>query len=241
MTHGGRLALVVMAGLAAALAGAIAMAQDDYAAQREAMVDALVADEIITDRRVIDAMRAVPRHEFVPAGQIDAAYEDAALPIGDGRMLIAPSYVGLMAEALAVQPTDRVLEIGTGMGYEAAVLSTLARHVYTVEPDEALAAAARQRLQALGYTNVTLRQGDGVTGWPEQAPFDRIIVNAALGEIPQALIDQLKDGGLMVIPLGEDGWAQKLYLVHKNGDALERTELADVIFAPMTSTAGNGE
>ncbi len=227
--------------LTAALAGAMAMAQDDFAAQREAMVDALVADEIITEQRVIDAMRAVPRHEFVPQGQIDAAYDDAALPIGDGRMIIAPSYVGLMTEALAVQPTHRVLEVGTGMGYGAAVLSRLARHVYSVEPDEALAGAARQRLQALEYTNVTVRQGDGYTGWAEQAPFDRIIVNAAPEEIPQALIDQLADGGLMVIPLAEEGWAQKLYLVQKYGDALERTELADVIFAPMTAPAGDGE
>jgi len=231
---------MAMAALAAALAGAIAMAQDDYAARRAAMVDALVADEIITDARLIDAMRAVPRHEFVPQGQIGAAYDDAALPIGDGRMVIAPGYVGLMVEALAVRPTDRVLEVGIGVGYEAAVLSRLARHVYSLESVEALAVAARARLQALDYSNVTIRQGDGFTGWPEQAPFDRIIVKSAPTEIPPALIDQLADSGLMVIPLAEDGWAQKLYLVRKNGDALERTELADVIFAPM-GTPSNGE
>lgn len=237
MTHGGRFVLIIMLGLAGALAGAMALAQDDYTAQREAMVDALVADGIITNQRVIDALKAVPRHEFVTPGQVASAYEDTTLPIGYGQMIIAPSYVGIMIEALKPRPTDRVLEIGTGSGYQAAVLSRLVRHVYTVEPVEELAVAARERLQSLGCANVTVRQGDGALGWAEQAPFDKIIVNVAPAEIPPTLIAQLKDGGLMVIPIAEDEWAQKLYVVSKAGDTLEKTELADVIFAPMTPPA----
>ncbi|NLO07481.1 MAG: protein-L-isoaspartate(D-aspartate) O-methyltransferase [candidate division WS1 bacterium] len=211
----------------------VAVAQDDFEARRGEMVDGLVEDGIITDQRVIDAMRAVPRHSFVPQGQAGSAYNDNALPIGEGQTISAPSIVGLMTEALQPQPTDRVLEIGTGSGYQAAVLSKLVRHVYTIEILEPLAVSARNRLQTLGYSNVTVRHGDGYLGWPENAPFDKIIVTCAPEEVPQALVDQLKDGGLMVIPVGEAGWAQKLYLMEKKGDRLERTELADVIFVPM--------
>ncbi|MGI5820137.1 MAG: protein-L-isoaspartate(D-aspartate) O-methyltransferase [Armatimonadota bacterium] len=222
----------------AAVLGAVwalpASAQDDYEARREAMVDALAGEGIVTDARVIEAMKAVPRHLFVPQGQAGSAYDDAPLPIGEGQTISAPSIVGMMTEALQPEASDRVLEIGTGSGYQAAVLAKLVRHVYTIEILEPLATRATTRLRDLEYTNVTVRHGDGYQGWPEQAPFDRIIVTAAPEEIPQALIDQLKDGGLMVIPIAEDGWAQKLYLLKKNGAELEKTELADVIFVPMT-------
>lgn len=237
-------AIAAMVGLTIILAVVTsAQQEDEFAAQRDAMVDALVADGIISNQRVIAAMRAVPRHEFVPPAQRSAAYEDHPLPIGHGQTISAPSIVGMMTEAIKPQPTDRVLEIGTGSGYQAAVLAKLVRHVYTIEIIKELADTARARLQAMGYKNITVRHGDGWLGWPQHAPFDKIIVTAAPDEIPQALVEQLKDGGLMVIPLVEDEWAQKLYLIKKNGDTLEKTELADVIFVPMVhgEEEGNGE
>ncbi len=224
--------------VALAVVAPTAIAQEDFATERQAMVDTLLAEGIISSERVAKAMRAVPRHEFVLRGQVGSAYDDTPLPIGEGQTITAPSIVGMMTEALDPQETDRVLEIGTGSGYQAAVLAKLVRHVYTIEIRETLAVDARTRLQNLEYTNVTVRHGDGYAGWPEHAPFDRIIVTAAPEEIPQALLDQLKDGGLMVIPIAEDGWAQTLYLVKKNGDRIERTALADVIFVPMTGGPG---
>ncbi len=235
MKRGGRLTIIAVLTMGMALAVVMAlMAQgDDFAPRREAMVDGLVADGIIAEQRIIDAMKAVPRHLFVPEGQRAAAYEDHPLPIGHGQTISAPSIVGIMTEALKPKPTDRVLEIGTGSGYQAAVLAKLVRHVYSIEILEELATTAKQRLADMGYANITVRHGDGYLGWPEHAPFDAIIVTCAPDEIPQALVDQLKDGGLMVIPVAEEGWAQVLYLIEKQGDRLEKQELADVIFVPM--------
>lgn len=223
---------LVAAGVIAAVSTLVAQ-DDQFAERRRAMVDALVADGIITDARVIGAMRTVPRHLFVSEIQYDSAYLDQALPIGHGQNVYAPSIIGMMVEALAPQATARVLEVGTGSGYQAAILARLTRHVYSVEPVAELATAAQQRLAAVGYTNVTVRQGDPRLGWAEQAPFDAIVVNVAPDEVPQALVDQLAEGGSMVIPLAEQGWTQKLYLMRKQGGQLERTELADVIFVPM--------
>lgn len=220
------------AGVIAAV-GALLAQGDEFADKRNAMVDALVADGIISEARVIAAMREVPRHAFVPEGQRDAAYRDEALPIGHGQNLYAPSIIGMVVEALAPAATARVLEVGTGSGYQAAILARLTRHVYSVEPVAELATAAQQRLAAAGYTNVTVRQGDPRLGWAEQAPFDAIVVNVAPDEVPQALVDQLAEGGTLVIPLAEQGWTQKLYLMRKQDGRLERTELADVIFVPM--------
>jgi protein-L-isoaspartate(D-aspartate) O-methyltransferase len=235
MKLSGRLTVIAAMAAVAALIALPAAAQDDYAVQREAMVDSLVEEGIISNERVIDAMKTVPRHQFVPAGQVGSAYDDTPLPIGEGQTISAPSIVGMMTEALQPQPTDRVLEIGTGSGYQAAVLAETVRHVYTIEILESLANTAKTRLQNLDYTNVTVRHGDGYQGWPEHQPFDKIIVTAAPEEVPQALVDQLKDGGIMIIPIAEEeGWAQKLYLIRKNGDQLQKTELADVIFVPMT-------
>ncbi len=212
-------------------------AQDDYQAQREAMVNVLVANEIISDARVIAAMKAVKRHLYVPESQRPMAYEDHPLPIGYQQTISAPSIVGMMTEALSPKATDKVLEIGTGSGYQAAVLAKLVNHVYTIEILEPLATSATERLEQLGYTNVTVKAGDGYLGWPEHAPFDSVIVTCAPKEVPQPLVDQLKEGGLMVIPVAEEGWAQKLYLMEKKGGQLEETELADVIFVPMTGKA----
>lgn len=234
--------IAALVGLTVAATVPPALAQDDYAAQRDAMVNTLLEEGIITSAPVAEAMRSVERHKFVPQGQVGSAYDDTPLPIGGGQTISAPSIVGMMTEALQPQETDRVLEIGTGSGYQAAVLAKLVRHVYTIEIVESLATSAETRLQDLGYTNVTVRHGDGYEGWAEHQLYDKIIVTAAPEEIPQALLDQLKDGGLMVIPITEDGWAQKLYLVKKNGDQLEKTELADVIFVPMThGEEGGGE
>ena len=233
--------IIMLAALLAAFTLAVAptaLAQDEYAAQREAMVDTLVAEGIITDERVVAAMKTVPRDMFVPRGQIASAYDDTPLPIGDDQLIYAPSIVGLMTEALQAQETDRVLEVGTGSGYQAAILAELARHVYTTEVLEALAVNTQARLQDMGYTKITVRNADGHLGWPEHQPFDRIIVNCAAEEVPPALVDQLKDGGRMVIPISEEGgWAQKLYLMVKQGDELVKTELADAIFVPMAKSA----
>ncbi len=229
--------ITAIAALMTATAALPTLAQD-YAAQREAMVDALVEEGIISNPQVISAMKAVPRHEFVPPGQRASAYDDTPLPIGEGQTISAPSIVGMMTEALQAQTTDRLLEIGTGSGYQAAVLAEIVRHVYTIEIVESLATTAKTRLQELGYTNITVRHGDGYQGWSEHAPFDRIIVTAAPEEIPQPLIDQLKDGGKMVIPIAEDGWAQKLYLIEKKAGEIVKTELADVIFVPMVHEEG---
>lgn len=226
------LALCVLGAIV--LAAMPAWAQDEYAAQREAMVDRLVAAGIISDETVINAMKAVPRHLFVPPGQVGSAYQDRPLPIGEGQTISAPGIVGMMTQALRPKPTDRVLEIGTGSGYHAAVLATLVDHVYTIEIIESLAVSARERLTRLGYDNVTVKYGDGYLGWVEHAPFDSIIVTCAPDEVPQPLVDQLKEGGLMVIPVAEEGWAQKLYLIEKRDGQLQTTDLADVIFVPMT-------
>lgn len=223
---------LVAAGVIAAVSTLVAQ-DDQFAERRRAMVDALVADGIITDARVIGAMRTVPRHLFVSEIQYDSAYLDQALPIGHGQNVYAPSIIGIMVEAVAPEGSDRVLEIGTGCGYQTAVLAKLVRHVYSVEPIAELAVGAEGRLRGLDIANATVKQGDPYAGWAEQAPFDAIVVNAAAAELPQALVDQLADGGAMVIPLAEEGWTQKLYLITKQGGQLERTELADVIFAPM--------
>lgn len=205
-----------------------------YQRLREQMVNRQIIARGVENRPTIRAMRNVPRHMFVRESERRQAYLDSPLPIGHGQTISQPFIVAYMTQLIDPEPGMKVLEIGTGSGYQAAVLAKLVRHVYTIEIVETLAVNARTRLQNLDYANVTVRHGDGHEGWPEQAPFDRIIVTAAPEEIPQALVDQLKDGGLMVIPIAEDGWAQTLYLVRKNGDQLEKTALADVIFVPMT-------
>lgn len=208
-------------------------AQDDWTAQREAMIDALVQAGYISDPDVIAAMRAVPRHEFVPQDHRRLAYLDMPLPIGYGQTISAPGIVGMMTQALRPKPADRVLEIGTGSGYQAAVLARLVAHVYSIEIVEPLATSAAERLRRLGFENVTVRAGDGYQGWPEEAPFDAIIVTCAPTEVPAALVRDLKVGGVMCIPVGEQGQVQKLLLIEKTEQGLEQVELADVVFVPM--------
>lgn len=206
---------------------------DDPSRQTER--DAMIADQIvprgITDPGVIAAMRHVPRHRFVPDSHARLAYTDSPLPIGHGQTISQPAVVAFMTEALALQGREKVLEIGTGSGYQAAVLAELASTVFTIELVEPLAKQAAQRLAELGYVNVTVRAGDGYRGWPEEAPFDAIIVTAATDQVPQPLLDQLAIGGRLILPLGD--FFQKLTLYRRTTDGYERTDLIPVRFVPM--------
>ncbi len=190
--------------------------------------------------RVVEALRNVPREAFVPENQKRHAYRNRALPIGEGQTISQPYIVALMTELLQLRPGDKVLEIGTGSGYQAAILGELASHVYSIEIVEPLGTAARQTLERLGYGNITVRIGDGYAGWPEEAPFDAVIVTAAPPYIPDALIEQLKPGGRMVIPVG--GYAQDLMLLVKqeNGTAINKTVIP-VAFVPMVEGGGAGK
>jgi len=203
-------------------------------AARAHMVATQIAARGIVDPRVLDAMRKVERHLFVPEPVRAAAYGDHPLPIGHDQTISQPYIVALMTELARVKPGARVLEIGTGSGYQAAVLSLLAREVYSVEIVAPLAAEADERLARLGYRNVTVRSGDGYRGWPEHAPFDAILVTAAPPEIPQPLLDQLAMGGRLVAPVGPEGRVQDLVVVERTGEGLRRWTVAPVRFVPMT-------
>ncbi len=227
------LACLAVAGLAAAPCRAQG---DDLAARRAAMVDKEIAAAGVTHSGVLAAMRSTPRHEFVPIGFREYAYVDAALPIGDRQTISPPFIVAYMTQSLDPQPADRVLEIGTGSGYQAAVLSPLVAEVYTIEIVGRLGRRAEQTLKRLGYKNVHVRVGDGYQGWPEHAPFDKIIVTCSPESIPQPLVDQLKDGGQMIIPVGER-YQQTLYRMTKRGDELLREPLEATLFVPMTGAA----
>ncbi len=187
----------------------------------------------IHDARVLAAMRKVPREEFVPANFRRESYEDEPLPIGYGQTISQPYIVALMTEQLHLQPTDRVLEIGTGSGYQAAVLAELVAEVYTIDIIQALAKSAETTLRHLGYNNVHVKAGDGYKGWPERAPFDAVIVTCAPDHVPQPLVDQLKDGGRMIIPVG-GRLAQELYLLEKRNGAIRQEAVLPVRFVPMT-------
>ena len=186
----------------------------------------------IQNRRVLDAMATVPRHEFVPKALSKYAYWDEPLPIGYGQTISQPFIVAFMTEQLDPKPTDRVLEIGTGSGYQAAVLSRLVAEVYTIEIIEPLAKRAEADLKRLGYNNVRVLAGDGYQGWPDHAPFDAIIVTCAPDQIPQPLVEQLRDGGRMIIPVGPAD-NQQLYLLQKHGTKVEQRATLPVRFVPM--------
>jgi len=190
----------------------------------------------VTDRNVLAAIKAVPRHLFVPQEYRGQAYEDMPLPIGHGQTISQPYIVALMTQALRLTPESRVLEIGTGSGYQAAVLASITSHVWSVETLAELALAARERLHGLGY-RVEVRVGDGRLGWPEHAPYDAIIVTAAAPTVPPMLVSQLADGGRLVIPVGEGRWGQALWLIEKSGDKLSRKILAEVCFVPLIATS----
>jgi len=199
------------------------------------MVRDQIAARGIKDDRVLGAMARVPRHEFVPAAQRSLAYEDGPLPIGHGQTISQPYIVAFMTAALDPQPTDRVLEVGTGSGYQAAVLSQLVAVVYSLEIVEPLARRAEADLKRLGFRNVRVRPGDGNLGWPGAAPFDAVIVTCAPERIPKALVDQLKVGGRMIVPVGPNGGAQELYLLRKHPEGLETQAVLPVRFVPMVA------
>ena len=208
--------------------------EDTFAAAREKMVAEQLVDRGISDRRVLEAMLKVPRHEFLPEQVRNRAYEDHPVPIGFGQTISQPYIVAFMTEQMRTRPDARILEIGTGCGYQAAVLSVLGCEVRSVEIIEPLALRATETLQRLGYPGVYIRCADGHAGWPEAAPYDAIIVTCAPQRIPESLVDQLKDGGRMVIPAGV-GQDQTLYLLTKSANSIEQTAVLPVRFVPMTT------
>jgi protein-L-isoaspartate(D-aspartate) O-methyltransferase len=211
-------------------------ADDPFAPARQRMVVELAgAKHPITNARVLAAMGKVPRHEFVPEPLRSLAYQDRPLPIGYGQPISEPYVVAFMTEKIELKPSDRVLEIGTGSGYQAAVLAELTAQVYTIEIIEDLAHRAAVTLQRLGYTNIHTRAGDGYKGWPEAVPFDAIIVTCAPEKVPQPLIDQLKEGGRMIIPVGTT--KQELVLLRKHNGRLDRQAVLPIHFVPMTGEA----
>jgi protein-L-isoaspartate(D-aspartate) O-methyltransferase len=213
-------------------------AADPFTVARQRMVAEQLAGpgRDITNARVLAAMGKVPRHEFVPDRLRSQAYLDCPLPIGHDQTISQPFIVAFMTERLETRPTDKVLEIGTGSGYHAAVLAELTAKVYTIEIIDDLAKRAAADLKRLGYTNVCVRVGDGYKGWPEAAPFDAIIVTCAPESVPPPLIEQLKNGGRMIIPIGS-GWDQELVLLRKEEGKLERRAVLPVRFVPMTGNA----
>ncbi len=213
-----------------------AQREEAFEALRQAMVQAEVAGRGIRDPRVLDAMREVPRHLFVPANQRKFAYQDAALPLGSGQTITSPFVVAYMTEKLEPQPTDRVLEIGTGSGYQASILGRLVADVYSIEIVEPLGRRAARTIEQLGYSNVHTKIGDGYQGWPEHAPFDKIIVTCSPEQVPPALVEQLKEGGRLVVPLGER-FQQTLYLFRKIDGLLQQEKLEATFFVPMTGQA----
>jgi protein-L-isoaspartate(D-aspartate) O-methyltransferase len=199
---------------------------------RERMVAEQIEARDVRDASTLRALREVERHLFVPSASASEAYADHPLPIGHGQTISQPYIVAFMTEALGLRGGETVLEVGTGSGYQAAVLARIAAHVHTIEIVEPLAAEARERLARLGYSNVQVRAGDGYLGWPEAAPFDGIMVTAAAPRIPEPLKTQLKDGGRLVIPVGEE--FQELVVVTRRGAAFEERRVLPVRFVPMT-------
>jgi protein-L-isoaspartate(D-aspartate) O-methyltransferase len=199
------------------------------------MVRAQLQGRDVTSKHVLEAMRKVPRHKFIPPDQIPYAYEDRPLSIGMGQTISQPYIVGLMTQCLDPQPGDKILEIGCGSGYQAAVLAELVREVHSVEIVQPLAQAASERLQAMGYANIHVHAGDGYRGWPEEAPYDGIIVTAAPDHVPQLLKDQLAAGARLVIPVGE--YYQRLQIITRTHAGFVEESILDVRFVPMIGDA----
>jgi len=230
--------LGLLVALVAPLATPMHGQEDATAERRRRMVDGQIRARGISDTRVLAAMSRVPRHLFVPDGVRSQAYEDYPLPIGAQQTISQPYIVALMTSLLELSGDEKVLEIGTGSGYQAAVLAELAREVYSIEILEPLSATAGQTLAGLGYANLHLRVGDGWQGWPEAAPFDGIVVTAAPEKVPQPLLDQLKVGGRLVIPVG--AFFQDLLVLTKTATGLEKRNVIPVRFVPMTGEAQKG-
>ncbi len=213
-----------------------AQTQSQFEQARRRMVDDVIIGAGVKDPRVIQAMLATPRHEFVPLSLRKNAYYDMALPIGAKQTISSPFIVSYMTECLDTQPTDKVLEIGTGSGFQAAVLSPLVKEVYSIEIVESLGRNAARTLKRLDYKNVFTKVGDGFKGWPEHAPFDKIIVTCSPEKVPEPLVEQLRDGGMLVIPVGER-YKQTLYVMRKKDGKLEAEAMRPTLFVPMTGAA----
>jgi len=209
----------------------------EYKELRKLMVKTQLIPRGIKDRRVLDAMERVPRHLFVDSETIDNAYSDMALPIGEGQTISQPYMVAVMTELLELKGTEKVLEIGTGSGYQAAVLAELSREVYTIERIASLAEKARKKFQDLSYLNIHVKADDGTLGWPEEAPFDRIIITAGSPEIPAPLIEQLAEGGIVVIPVG-DLYSQQLLKYRKSGKNPIIEYHTPCVFVPLIGQYG---
>jgi len=214
-------------------------ANDPHAVARQRMVDRQIRARGITDGRVLDVFTRVPRHEFVLPADARDAYKDHPLPIGNGQTISQPYIVALMTESLDIKATDRVLEVGLGSGYQTAILAELAGDVFSLEVVKSLAEVAGRRLEALGYTNIHLAVRDGYKGWPEEAPFNAIVVTAAPDSVPQTLVDQLADPGRMVIPVGRN--TQELVLLEKRQGKVHSQKIADVRFVPMVEGGSSGK
>ncbi len=206
----------------------------DYEKQRRSMATHDIKERGISDPAVLRAMETVPRHLFVNPSDLPHAYSDTALAIKENQTISQPFVVALMTEAAQLKPNYRVLEIGTGSGYQAAVLSEIVAEVYTIEIVKSLAESAAKRFEELGYNNIRSKCGDGYAGWPEASPFDAIIITAAAPKIPRPLIRQLKNGGKIILPLGTSPRSQDLIVLTKKDDTLKRTKLGSVVFVPMT-------
>ncbi len=209
----------------------------DFEELRRRMVHDQIYMRGVTDRRVLDAMLKVPRHLFVSEDMIDEAYDDHPLPIGEGQTISQPYIVALMTEALELKGDEKVLEIGTGSGYQTAILAELCKEVFTIERIPSLLIKARERLDKLGYKNVHYAIGDGTKGWPEFAPYDGIIVTAASPKVPEPLKEQLKDGGRLVIPVGDE-FSQELVVLRKKGDKFEKRSLGGCRFVKLVGEYG---
>ncbi len=207
--------------------------KDLFTDPRERMVTTQIIARGIKDPRVIKAMRKVPRHLFVPEKIRGSAYDDRPLPIGEGQTISQPYIVAFMSEVLDLSSRDRVLEIGTGSGYQAAILAEIVRQVYTIEIRPGLGETARERLKEMGYRNIFVKIGDGYKGWPEKAPFNAVIVTCAPEKIPRPLIDQLTEGGRMIIPVGEERGIQELILLRKEKGMIIKKAVMSVVFVPM--------
>jgi len=209
----------------------------EYDRLRLRMVERQIKGRGVRDKRVLEAMRKVPRHLFLPPEKADQAYEDHPVSIGRGQTISQPYMVALMTEALELRGDEKVLEIGTGSGYQTAILAELAREVYSVERIPELADEAVERLEGLGYTNVHVRVGNGTLGWPEQAPFDAILVTAGAPKVPKSLKAQLADGGRLVIPVGSE-FHQVLYRIRRRGDEFLEEPLTSCVFVPLIGEEG---
>ena len=229
--------LCILALATSSLTADVTADSPEFQKNRDTMVRDTIERRGLSDPRVLTAMRDVPRHRFIPQNIISKAYRDTALPIGEGQTISQPYVVALMTASLKLNSGDRVLEIGTGSGYQAAVLARVVKEVYTIEIKEKLHTRSTRLLNDLGYTNVITRHADGYFGWQEAAPFDAIMITAAVNHVPPPLLKQLKDGGMLILPLGNPFSYQHLTLVIRKGDDYVTKSITGVLFVPMTGVA----